>query len=523
MAFVVICSWAADLLAESHSRRKAFALGLLCAMFVSIFMAGHVLFWDAIGCQDLTCIVTRSKEGFSRAFANGWLALYVKYNLTDFIVYFVSAFFAASIFVGPVRSARIQQDAAIDPGAEVEGVGKGVKKNSPSLATAVCFAFLGPLLLLINPSRVEADPVAAARKAQFGRTVVVGFRSDAEPFSYRAGTGGTKTYRGFIVDLCHDVFEGSIYSVEQVEISAADRYENLRRGKFLLNDLSKLDRSRIDILCEPTTLRFDREVERANGIFSPIIFVSGVSYLMRPTRELNPQTYLAYVAGTTAANVARLACKNDLFSLRDEDGTTLEDCVAENWRSYDPLTGSSKAVAGCPAVASPGIQRGGQQYRICAFSSHDKLIEWFCQGPTAPLQSRLVYFGDREIIRAKLESWKARERCPTQGIEEQQAYYTYEPYALLMSRADPCLVQFVQRRIYEFFSHRSKANSLFATYFPDAQMSPVVASLFLLNAVDEERRFRVPDLGEDPPDAVKLEAALDERVSGAECYRKVDP
>ncbi|MGO4841113.1 hypothetical protein AB4144_53555, partial [Rhizobiaceae sp. 2RAB30] len=62
------------------------------------------------------------------------------------------------------------------------------------------------------------------------------------------------------------------------------------------------------------------------------------------------------------------------------------------------------------------------------------------------------------------------------------------------------LVQFVQRRIFEFFSHRSEAISLFTTYFPDMQMSPTVANLFLLNAVAEEKYFRFsPPEAEDDP------------------------
>jgi hypothetical protein len=64
----------------------------------------------------------------------------------------------------------------------------------------------------------------------------------------------------------------------------------------------------------------------------------------------------------------------------------------------------------------------------------------------------------------------------------------------LISKTDPDLVQFVQRGVYDLFSHRSKATSLFSTYFPGAEMSPVLAYLFMLNAVDEEKYFQVPYL-----------------------------
>ena len=67
-----------------------------------------------------------------------------------------------------------------------------------------------------------------------------------------------------------------------------------------------------------------------------------------------------------------------------------------------------------------------------------------------------------------------------------QPFYSYEPYALLISPADSDLVKFVQRRIYEIFSDRSEALGLFASNFEGKAMSVPLANLFLLNGVEDE-------------------------------------
>ena len=94
------------------------------------------------------------------------------------------------------------------------------------------------------------------------------------------------------------------------------------------------------------------------------------------------------------------------------------------------------------------------------------------------------------------------------NIETGQPYYTYEPYALLVTKYRPDLVQYVQRRVYEIFSHRSEAVSHFTEHFPGVRMSPVLASLFLLNAVDEEKYFAARPRTSSP----SAPAALDGRV-----------
>jgi hypothetical protein len=135
------------------------------------------------------------------------------------------------------------------------------------------------------------------------------------------------------------------------------------------------------------------------------------------------------------------------------------------------------------------LKRSWREYHFCPMKDYRELIQWFCS-PNPRL--RQIFMGDRELILGKLDSWNARNTpCAVEQLVGAE-YLTYEPYALLVSRDDPELVQFVQTRIYQIFSHRSTATARFASYFPKRKMSPALAYLHLLNAVDPEESYLVP-------------------------------
>lgn len=120
-------------------------------------------------------------------------------------------------------------------------------------------------------------------------------------------------------------------------------------------------------------------------------------------------------------------------------------------------------------------------YHFCPQSSHGALIEWFCD---TPRNQRRIYMGDRELILNRLEGWIGLHGpCATErplGAE----YLSYEPYAFPVTLAKPQLIQFVQQRIYQIFSDRRKMNARFVGSFPESEMSPALAYLFLLNAIE---------------------------------------
>ena len=152
---------------------------------------------------------------------------------------------------------------------------------------------------------------------------------------------------------------------------------------------------------------------------------------------------------------------------------------------------------------------GRAVYRFCPMETHTDLIEWFCTPRTGQRgMPTLVYLGDQEIILGKLQTWNERHtRKCTVDNENGGENLTYEPYALMVAKPSfddtpremqrrQDIAELVQRRIYEFFSFGAFAKAKFDTYFlgprKDRTMSTALAYLFLLNAVEEERRFTYP-------------------------------
>lgn len=438
-AVVTLC--AADFAESTNARlRRLIPFGLMSACFVLLWMAMHTIYF---GGGLYACNIGGglfAAEGCIRA-----------YNLTDFLVYLIVSYLAAGVFT-------------CMPGETLKS--RAFKQEAAHSATAVSKVLIGTALLgfgIAFASAAIAGEESQSCRRSDDDVIVAGFREDAEPFSYLLQYGEQKQYKGYIAQLCYKIFEGSKYTIKPVPVSAEDRFLRLRTT---CADEKQSPHETIDILCDPITMEFSPE---RDGIYSPIVFVSGVSYILRRSQIPGKGAFLAYVRNTTAKRVVELACKIDLFDVRQNDDG-LEECkIVENH---------------CDEAKADSTNK----YVICAFGDHSELIEWFCKGNSGGRQ--VAYFGDRELILGKLDSWTEQKDCSTANIERQQLYYTYEPYALLVTKVDPELVQFVQRRVFEIFSHRSEALSLFTTYFPRVQMSQPLANLFLLNAVSEERFFR---------------------------------
>ncbi|MGI6854600.1 hypothetical protein [Mesorhizobium sp. 1B3] len=437
----IVTLFAADFAENTRARlRHLIPFGLVSACFVLLWMAVHTIYFGGLyGCSIGGDLFT----------ARGCIRVY---NLTDFLVYLLVSYMAAGVFTCIPREAHNR---------------RASKQEAARTATVVSKALIGMALLVFGiafaSAAIAGEDSPSCRRPN-NNVIVAGFREDAEPFSYLLKYGEKKQYKGYIAQLCYKIFEGSKYTIVPVPVSAGDRFRRLRTA---CAGEKEIPNRNVDILCDPITMEFSPE---RNGIYSPIVFVSGVSYILRRSQVPGKGAFLAYVRNTTAKRVVELACKIDLFDVR-RNSEGIEACKAEE-RICDQARANSD-----------------DKYVICVFEDHSQLIKWFCDGNSGGGR-QVAYFGDRELIIGKLDSWTEKKDCSTTNIERQQLYYTYEPYALLVTKADPELVQFVQRRVFEIFSHRSEALSLFATYFPKAQMSQPLANLFLLNAVSEERFFR---------------------------------
>lgn len=568
---VLVCLSAAD---DRAGGKSGLATGVFGAILVFGLVALNRAFWfeEFRVCRDGGPYLTDMFTGDG---------CFVEYEGLNFLVLPALTFLAGAVFG--------RQSAP-------NGVRAGSGRALPGVRRLGAIGAGAALLLALSAVSVGA------------KDVYVGFRDDVEPFSYRVDPDGQDKaapprHIGFLADLCRHVFEGSDYVVHPVPVTAADRFARLRQPGEVQ------DGRRIDLLCDPVTMRFSDAERGRLGIFSPIVFATGVSYFYRNPRTSN-DLFIGYVRGSTAREVARRACMIDMFKILnapDQQKGLYDRCeLAWQVARARELALGAKAPAGPPGGAPPadptsdpgpldpqirealkaavatrrpdpeadgnpyapedraetaildqaacllrqhfgeagsgtdapppgceippaasltrlaeeltdrdcvpqpdaGARPEGteaEKFRLkrpkvhfCVMESHTDLVEWFC-GPTSE-NRRLIYMGDREIILGKLDTWKRRKQdCNVERAEGAEDL-TYEPYAFLISAADLELVQFVQRRVYEFFSHRALATNLFATYFPNRTMSPALAHLFLLNAVEDERAFAIPlPPAPDPP------------------------
>jgi len=553
-------------------RRRVLSCGLWCAALVAAVQAGHVAFWySARPCvAGGTFLLDMFGQG-----------CFVYYGGLDYFVMPALAFLAVVVFGKPHPAPGVRPAHAAAPPSDDGGTARHAAPV-PLLACCLLAVFAATPAFgqgdLPAPNEMAA-PRAHEPRAQRKQMVRIGFRADAEPFSYMVAEDGgampgrRPLYRGYLADLCYWIFDGGDYSVVEVEVTAGDRFD-------------LLEQDRIDVLCDPVTLRYTEKDRRVDaGIFSPIVFATGISYLRRPNRNARMPIFIGYVRQSTARDVAPHACRIDLFNvvpldqradlagmcetavvardLVDERRLQLEEGkprdappdslivrveqaaereVASLERRAAAASAPRKAefdaplmrwrdlrdyVAGCrvsktcdlerivgmlggrcdaPAAATPAGEWAATVYRFCPMDDHTALIRWFCERRDgAPGK---VYLGDREIILGKLQTWNERKaiRCEVEN-EAGAPDLTYEPYALMTARPrvhDTMekalerieITRLVQRRVYEFFSFGALARAKFDVYFlgprKDRTMSPALAYLFLLNGVEEERRFVFP-------------------------------
>ncbi|MDX0723388.1 hypothetical protein GOD64_32635 [Sinorhizobium medicae] len=265
--------------------REAFVYGIASALLVLMCQACHLAFWySARACTDHAVFL-------ADLFANG---CFVHYGGLDFFVMPALAFLAAVVFGNP---------------QPVSFALRRLHITRRSAASTICV--LGMALAFVPVGTPEAMAQGAPVKAK----VKIGFRADVEPFSYMVSAdGGDRAgdqplYRGFIADLCYWIFDGGDYSVEETKVTADDRFEKLKSGD-------------IDVLCDPVTLRFSETERAASGIFSPIVFASGITYLQKRVRTARSSVYIGYVDNSTAENVVEHLCEIDLFGIVPPDERT---------------------------------------------------------------------------------------------------------------------------------------------------------------------------------------------------------
>jgi ABC-type amino acid transport substrate-binding protein len=129
--------------------------------------------------------------------------------------------------------------------------------------------FLAPLAAVATLSAINLTPATAGMldKLRDGKTIHLGVRDDAPPFSYKDDKGQPA---GFMVDLCRAVahhISGELkvgeLAIEYVPVTASDRFEAIETGKA-------------DLLCEATSATLSR---REHVDFSIATFLDGASLI----------------------------------------------------------------------------------------------------------------------------------------------------------------------------------------------------------------------------------------------------
>jgi polar amino acid transport system substrate-binding protein/glutamate/aspartate transport system substrate-binding protein len=156
----------------------------------------------------------------------------------------------------------------------------------------------------------SAQGAAVLERIKESGVVRLGYRVDAEPYSYRDAKGNPA---GYVVDVCRQVAAklGAGLRVDYVEVPATQRFEAVRDG-------------RIDILCDPSSATIQR---RELVDFSLPVFVDGAGALSRsnsPVRRFEDfrGKRIGVLTGTTTERVLNrsldsLAIKATIVPVQD--------------------------------------------------------------------------------------------------------------------------------------------------------------------------------------------------------------
>lgn len=102
-----------------------------------------------------------------------------------------------------------------------------------------------------------------------GEEIRIGYRSDARPFSwFQEGE-----FKGFIAELCDGILKSTNFKFRRVPVNSQSRWTKLS---------SQNPKTRIDVLCDTTSITMERA---GKWLFSPVVFLSGVSYAYSPAAE----------------------------------------------------------------------------------------------------------------------------------------------------------------------------------------------------------------------------------------------
>ena len=262
------------------------------------------------------------------------------------------------------------------------------------------------LLISIGLPFAQIVPASAAtldRVRQTGK-LMLGYRDDARPFSYKGGDGQVT---GYTVALCEKVAEQvkaelglTELAIEWVPVTVEDRFTAVAQGK-------------IDLLCGSSTETLERRKQVA---FSLPIFPSGTAALLRADAPVPLQDVLSGRPETGPIWRGSPARILEAKTFSAVAGTTTESWLADRLKDFQ-----------LDAKVVPVDSYAAGIARVLDHSSD-------------------VFFGDRPILA------DAAAEGPTAGeVIVLDRLFTYEPIAMSLARNDDDFRLVVDRALSQFF------------------------------------------------------------------------
>ena len=294
--------------------------------------------------------------------------------------------------------------------------------TAPRRLLARMHAALGLAIGLTLLQAAPADAAALDKIKQAGK-IVLGYRADARPFSFKDDSGNPT---GYSVTLCQLVADevkaelgGGELAVEWLALTPEDRFEALAQGKA-------------DLLCGSDTVTLER---RKQVSFSMPVFPSGIAAMLRAD---SPRALQDVLAGRPPSNPIWRASPAQV--LEDKTFAVVKGTTGEKW-----LEGR--------------LNDFQLPTKVVTVDSYDAGVQSVVDGGAN------VFFGDRPIL------MDAAATSPAAGdLTVLEKQFTFEPIALAVPKNDDDFRLVVDRALSKYFQSGDAFLDSYVKWFgtPDA-------------------------------------------------------
>ena len=279
-----------------------------------------------------------------------------------------------------------------------------------------------PVVVLLTTLAIAVGREASAGTVDLirqNKSIRIAYREDAPPFSYKNNIGEPA---GFIVDLCRAVAKRLTQqlhipgmSVVYVPVTAANRFE-------------AIERSKADLLCEPTSATLSR---REQVDFSIPTYVDGASLMIRADGPRDLQAMSGHKIGVLG-------------------GTTTEQALRNT------------------------LKGAGVAADIYLTKTHEEGLALLDDGTIS------AYFADRDILTSLINDSKAPEK-----LAVADNYLTVEPYALALRHGDDAFRLAVDRALSHIYRSGEIGPIFEQTFAGKAKPSPMLQALFTISGLPD--------------------------------------